>query len=153
MGAGKHRGNAHGTPALRLTDGGTLLVPASMHSRLEWARRNRSKVATEQRLKEEHEQARQAEQHELCKRVGLARSASAGRVAASREQLLHQKQSQRREEAVQQRHALAEKQRRMEELREEHAKVLAGKYRPIAPAGVDPWLRSLVSGRGGVTLM
>ena len=109
----------------------TIPVSQSTHARWAWAEDNRQKGVEERRIKEANEERRAAEQRELCRKVGLSRIASAGRVAASRAHLLATKREQRRAELANQQHALAEKARRLEGMRATHASVLAAKYRPI----------------------
>jgi hypothetical protein len=113
-----------------------ILVPAATHARLEWVESNRKAAAKEKLAKEHHNRVRQAEKEELCARVGLTRSASVGRVAASRENMFESKRAQRRGVAVDQRHALAEKDRRLAALREEHTVLYASKFRTFT---ADSW--------------
>lgn len=80
------------------------------------------------------------QKHTIETKVRLAKAASAGRVAAARAVALEKKQAARQEEALRQRFALEEKARRLQNLREEHAKRYSRKF---VPAGTD-WATSQV---------
>ena len=116
-------------------------VGSATQARLEcMEQKHRQYYVEERRVKASNEQKRQAERKALCEQVGLARSASAGRVAASRAQLLEEKRQLRGAEAPLQRHALAEKERRLRAAREEHARVVAAKFRQVDGNRVVHWL-------------
>ena len=110
---------------------GQVLVPSHQYARLQWLLANRAKALDEARLKQAHEERRQAEQRQLQDKVNLARSASAGRVAFSQNRVLAEKQEHRREEARREMLALAEKARRRQEARDDHDKLRAARFKPI----------------------
>lgn len=109
----------------------TIPVAQATHARWAWSETNRERGNVERRVKEENEERRAAEQREICERVALVRSASAGKVAASRETLLAAKREQRRAEIANQLNAKAEKERRQQAARDDYAKVVAAKFKPI----------------------
>ena len=81
--------------SLKYTKDGQILVPSSVHARLAWSEANRKKANDEKALQDEHERQRQEAREALNKKVGLRRSASAGKVQASRESLLAANRVQR----------------------------------------------------------
>ena len=108
-----------------------LPVTNSTHARLEWQEGNRAKGAEERRVKETNEAMRREEQKELQRRVSLQRSASVGKVQASRETLVSNNKAVRRAEAAHEQHALAEKAVRLQSMRDLHKEVLRAKYKPV----------------------
>ena len=120
------------------TPASSMPVANSTHARLEWSQANRQKAEEEKRIKEANEAFRQAEQRELNEKVGLNRQASAGKVAASREVLLQKNKEHRRQEAVLQQHALAEKERRLQDNREQYQAILRANFKPI-PSGFETY--------------
>jgi uncharacterized protein YejL (UPF0352 family) len=105
-----------------------MVISRSAHSRLTWALTNRKKVERERQTKEENARSRAIEKQELCRQVGLQRSASVGRVATARHNLLQHNRANRQREAVREQFALDEKQRRLEDLREQHRIAYAAKF-------------------------
>ena len=110
---------------------GTRLVANAAWARFQWAQANRKRVNAEKLLKERNERARSEEHDELKGKVGLLRSASVGRVQASRDHLLECNKQHRREEGQREQFALAEKARRLAVLREEHRIAYLSKYKPL----------------------
>ena len=104
------------------------MLPNSAHARLACALQNRRKVEQEKMTKAAHDRQRIARQAELQRRVSLARSTSVGRVEAARQTVFEENRKARLAESEWERFALAEKARRLQELKEEHRFVVASKY-------------------------
>ena len=75
-------------------------VASATHARLEWSQSNRQKAADEKHLQEVHEMQREAERRELHAKVMLNRSASYGKVAAARDDVLEANRESRRREKL-----------------------------------------------------
>ena len=110
-------------------------VASATHARLEWSQSNRQKAADERHLQEVHEMQREAERRELHAKVMLNRSASYGKVAAARDDVLEANRESRRREKLEQLHAKAEKERRLQAAKDDHDAAYAAKFKPIAPTG------------------
>jgi hypothetical protein len=107
------------------------VISNSAVARLRWAQANRKRVQDEQRVVAAHTEQRAAEQTELNQKVALMRSASVGRVEASRQHLLEDNRRHRQEEGRREQFALAEKARRLQALREEHQLMLQASFRTV----------------------
>ena len=107
------------------------VVQNSAWARFQWAKANRKRVEREKEQKAVHDEQRAAEQTELNQKVALMRSASVGRVEASRQHLLEDNRRHRQEEGRREQFALAEKARRLQALREEHQLMLQASFRTV----------------------
>ena len=107
------------------------VVQNSAWARFQWAKANRKKVEREKQEKAEHEEQRAAEQAELNQKVALIRSASVGRVDASRQHLLEDNRRHRQEEGRREQFALAEKARRLQALQDEHQLMLQASFHAV----------------------
>ena len=114
---------------LQLSDAPVLITtPRCVAARLTWAASNHNRALQEHLAKERHAAYTAKRQHELASKVAQRREDAHGRVSTAVAALHERNRQHRRVEAKRQQFALAEKDRRLREMREKHREHMSQHY-------------------------